>query len=240
MTTDVAFCPGTLGSGSAGCERCRRVSTRASTAGRSNTWWVTARATHMLCELEFLNQGTGLFPALPDLKVMIVANSVGNDLPEDSRDNSSPPPNLGGGRVQPASHYPNATRSRASVTPRARPEHRRAFSSWGRMWPDHIWVDMTGHDIYYSPFPVGHIAGVLPLAWFGFLGGQVVLRESFKTQSFWPDVCRYGCTATALLPMMMNWLLDLPPQADDADNPLQVVSGAPVVHTWMSSKDVLA
>jgi crotonobetaine/carnitine-CoA ligase len=55
------------------------------------------------------------------------------------------------------------------------------------------------------------------------------LRDSFKTQFFWNDVRRFGCTATALIPVMMNWLLDQPPNDDDLDNPLRVISGAPVV-----------
>ena len=63
---------------------------------------------------------------------------------------------------------------------------------WGRMWPDVAWVELTGDDIYYSPFPVFHMAGLLPLAWLGFPGGQVVLRDSFKTQQFWNDIRKFG------------------------------------------------
>jgi crotonobetaine/carnitine-CoA ligase len=100
---------------------------------------------------------------------------------------------------------------------------------WGRLWPNAMWTDMTGDDIYYCPFPVFHLSGMLPLAWFGFPGGQVVLRESFKTTSFWDDVRKFGCTATALIPVMMNWLLDSPERPDDLDNPLRWVAGAPVV-----------
>jgi len=100
---------------------------------------------------------------------------------------------------------------------------------WGRLWPNHGWVGLTGDDVYYCPFPVFHMSGMLPLAWLGFPGGQVVLRDSFKTQAFWDDVRTYGCTVTALIPAMMNWLLDQPPQDDDLDNPLRFVNGAPVV-----------
>ena len=39
----------------------------------------------------------------------------------------------------------------------------------------------------------------------------------------------YGCTTTALIPAMMNWLLEQPPRDDDLDNPLRFVNGAPVV-----------
>jgi crotonobetaine/carnitine-CoA ligase len=100
---------------------------------------------------------------------------------------------------------------------------------WGRLWPNHGWVGLTGDDVYYCPFPVFHMSGMLPLAWLGFPGGQVVLRDSFKTAEFWSDVRRFGCTTTALIPAMMNWLLDQPPRDDDLENPLRFVNGAPVV-----------
>jgi crotonobetaine/carnitine-CoA ligase len=100
---------------------------------------------------------------------------------------------------------------------------------WGRLWPNHGWAGLTADDVYYCPFPVFHLSGMLPLAWLGFPGGQVVLRDSFKTQEFWNDVRTYGCTTTALIPAMMNWLLDQPPRADDHDNPLRFVNGAPIV-----------
>jgi crotonobetaine/carnitine-CoA ligase len=100
---------------------------------------------------------------------------------------------------------------------------------WGRLWPEVAWLDLGPDDIYYSPFPVFHLSGLCPMAWLGFPGGQVVLRESFKTPQFWDDVRGFGCTATALIPVMMNWLLDQAPRPDDLDNPVRVVSGAPVV-----------
>ena len=59
---------------------------------------------------------------------------------------------------------------------------------WGRLWPNDCWIDMSADDVYYCPFPVFHLSGMLPLAWLGFPGGQVVLRDSFKTQFFWDDI----------------------------------------------------
>jgi acyl-CoA synthetase (AMP-forming)/AMP-acid ligase II len=100
---------------------------------------------------------------------------------------------------------------------------------WGRFWPNEMWLYMAPDDVYYCPFPVFHMSGMLPLAWLGFPGGQVVLRHSFKTSAFWGDVRAYGCTATALIPAMMNWLIDSPERPDDLDNPLRYVGGAPVV-----------
>jgi crotonobetaine/carnitine-CoA ligase len=100
---------------------------------------------------------------------------------------------------------------------------------WGRLWPNHAWLDVGPDDVFYCAFPMFHLSGMLPMAWTGFPGGQVVLRESFKTQHFWSDVRTYGCTVTPLIPTMMNWLLDQPEQPDDADNPLRIVAQAPVI-----------
>ena len=88
---------------------------------------------------------------------------------------------------------------------------------------------MAGDDIGYCPFPVFHMSGLLPLAWFGFPGGQVVLRAGFRTQDFWEDVRAFGCTVAAMIPTMMNWLLDQPAKSDDLDNPLRYVASAPVI-----------
>jgi crotonobetaine/carnitine-CoA ligase len=100
---------------------------------------------------------------------------------------------------------------------------------WGRMWPEALWMDLAASDVCYDPFPIFHLSGLLPLAWLGFPGGQVVLRSSFKTQYFWEDVRKFGCTVTCLIPAMMNWLIDEPARPDDGDNPLRAVAGAPVV-----------
>jgi carnitine-CoA ligase len=100
---------------------------------------------------------------------------------------------------------------------------------WGRMWPNVTWMDLTSDDVWYCPFPVFHLSGMLPVAHLAFPGGQVVLRESFKTGEYWNDIRKFGCTATALIPAMMNWLLDQPERPDDLDNPLRYVAGAPVI-----------
>ena len=100
---------------------------------------------------------------------------------------------------------------------------------WGRLWPNEAWIDLTGDDVYYCSFPVFHMSGMLPLAWVGFPGGQVVLRESFKTQHFWEDVRKFGCTTTALIPAMMNWLIDEPRATTISTTRLRFVNGAPVV-----------
>ena len=58
--------------------------------------------------------------------------------------------------------------------------------------------------------------------------GRAARRRS-RPRTSGTTCARYGCTVTALIPAMMNWLLDQPPRPDDLDNPLRWVAGAPVV-----------
>ncbi|HEY2791915.1 MAG TPA: AMP-binding protein [Micromonosporaceae bacterium] len=65
----------------------------------------------------------------------------------------------------------------------------------------------TPDDVYYVPLPLFHLSG-----WYGVLamamaGGRVVVRERFKTDAFWADVARFGCTTTLILGAMKEWLV---------------------------------
>ena len=188
-------------------------------------------ARRFICSYEFLDRVAEIAGSVPDLDLVIVPDAVERDLPGDF-----PLPLVRASELW----------ERAAVASDLRPPQRHELACisytsgttgpskgvmipWGRMWPNDSWIDMSADDVYYCAFPVFHLSGMLPLAWLGFPGGQVVLRDSFKTQHFWDDVRTYGCTITALIPAMMNWLLDQPPRPDDLDNPLRYVAGAPVV-----------
>src|SRR5580658_8441950 len=188
-------------------------------------------ATHMICEKEFLDRVAGVAPDLDRLKLVIVPDAEEDELPPDFPV-----------RLVTAAELWEAARPAGDLAVPERHElacisytsgttgpSKGVLIPWGRLWPNETWIDMTGHDVYYCPFPVFHLSGLLPLAWFGFPGGRIVLRESFRTQDFWADIRSSGCTVTALIPAMMNWLLDQPPRPDDLDNPLRYVAGAPVV-----------
>jgi crotonobetaine/carnitine-CoA ligase len=186
-----------------------------------------SEARRMICATEFLDRVAEVAPSLDRLELVIVADG---DAPDD---------------------FPVATVSARDLwgasTPEERPAPERhdicciSYTSgttgaskgvlvpWGRLWPNHAWIDVGPDDVFYCAFPMFHMSGMLPLAWTGFPGGQVVLRESFKTRLFWDDVRTYGCTVTPLIPAMMNWLLDQPERDDDLDNPLRIVAQAPVI-----------
>jgi carnitine-CoA ligase len=189
------------------------------------------RARYMICEHDLLERVTELVGRLDHLQAVIVpdvsADEVPRDLPfrvvaanelwSDARPAS--------GLRLPERHEIGCITYTSGTT--GAPKG--ILVPWGRMWPEVVWLDVTGDDICYDPFPVFHLSGLLPMAWLGFPGGQVVLRDGFKTQCFWDDVRAFRCTMTCLIPAMMNWLIDEPPRADDVDNPLRVVAGAPVV-----------
>ena len=84
-------------------------------------------------------------------------------------------------------------------------------------------------DAWYSPFPAFHIGGKHPPYQMALAGGRLVLKDPFKTQDFWPDIRRHGCTHTFLLSAMTGFVLSQPPQEDDADNPLRHVIMVPLV-----------
>jgi crotonobetaine/carnitine-CoA ligase len=198
------------------------------------------RARRMICAREFLDRvaevageldGSGGRGGPGGLELVIVPDAGPGDLPA-----GFPVPLVAAADLwdaaEPATDLPVPERHELACityTSGTTGPSKGVLVPWGRLWPNHAWIDLAGDDVYYCPFPVFHLSGMLPLAWLGFPGGQVVLREGFKTPRFWTDVRTHGCTTTALIPAMMNWLLDEPPRHDDLDNPLRFVSGAPVV-----------
>lgn len=195
------------------------------------------RAKHMICAPEFLARIREAAGLLEHLELVIVLDPPAGDATDSSNAAADVPLRV----VSASGLWATSTPASDLAVPQRHEIACISYTSgttgpskgvlvpWGRLWPNHAWIELTGNDVFYSPFPVFHLSGLLPLAWLGFPGGQVVLRDGFKTQHFWDDVKRFGCTTTALIPVMMNWLLDQPVRDDDLDNPLRFVTGAPVV-----------
>lgn len=102
---------------------------------------------------------------------------------------------------------------------------------WG-LWSDS--QDTTGlylreDDVTYDPFPMFHTGGKSIAQTTITSGGSVVLREYFRTDAFWEDVRRWGCTFTVLVPAMAEWLLARPPQPDDGTSSLRRVAMVPII-----------
>jgi crotonobetaine/carnitine-CoA ligase len=212
----------------------RAVQTGVNTDFRGNSLvyvLANSQSRHMICQLEFLERVAEITPRLDRLELIVVPDATREELPADfpvrlvTAGELWDDTEVASGLAIPRRHEIACIAYTSGTTGPSKG----VLIPWGRFWPEVAWMDLDADDIYYCDFPCFHLSGLLPLAWMAFVGGQVVLRDSFKTQLFWNEVRRFGCTATALIPVMMNWLLDQPAQDDDLDNPLRVVSGAPVV-----------
>lgn len=212
----------------------RAVHTGVNTAFRGNSLAYIINqsgARHMLCALDLLDHVAEVAPRVERLETVIVSDVRADTVPRDFPIKLVAGPEIWDA-AKPATDLAVPRRHEIACinyTSGTTGASKGVLIPWGRVWPDVAWLDMTAEDVYYSPFPISHISGMLPLAWLGFPGGQVVLRESFKTRHWWDDVRTFGCTATALIPAMMNWLIDQPERDDDLHNPLRNVAGAPVV-----------
>jgi crotonobetaine/carnitine-CoA ligase len=81
---------------------------------------------------------------------------------------------------------------------------------------------MTRDDRIMIDLPMFHIGGVGSITGALVAGCSAVLFESFSTDSFWDRVRRFGATTTSgLIGSMPAFLSKLPPQPNDADNPLR-------------------
>lgn len=90
-------------------------------------------------------------------------------------------------------------------------------------------IDVSSDDVIYVPFPLFHVSGKNMVYLGALLGGHSVLKAQFKTDEFWDDTRKYGCTITLLLGAMANFVNNQPPRADDADNPLRIATMVPVI-----------
>jgi crotonobetaine/carnitine-CoA ligase len=84
-------------------------------------------------------------------------------------------------------------------------------------------------DGYYSPFPMNHTSGRLPIIFMVYVGGRVIMRERFSAAAFWDDVRKFNCTTTSMPGTIAGMLFARPPLQDDRNNPLRFVSMIPLI-----------
>jgi carnitine-CoA ligase len=89
--------------------------------------------------------------------------------------------------------------------------------------------DWGDDDAFYSPFPMYHVSGKVFVYGCALTGMRGVFREYFKTDEFWPDIKRYGCTSTLLLGAMANFVYRQPEHPDEIDSPLAKVLMVPLI-----------
>jgi crotonobetaine/carnitine-CoA ligase len=89
--------------------------------------------------------------------------------------------------------------------------------------------DLGPGDTLYAPFAAYHLGGKLPLQLMSYWSGTFVFRDGFRTQRFWPDVRANDCNRAWLFHAMAKFVYQQPPRADDADNPVESISGGPLL-----------
>lgn len=77
--------------------------------------------------------------------------------------------------------------------------------------------------------PLFHLAG----QWYGLYQALIhravcVIEPAFSVSRFWPTIREHGITITIMLGAMGELLQQAPPQPDDADNPLELATMAPL------------
>jgi crotonobetaine/carnitine-CoA ligase len=83
--------------------------------------------------------------------------------------------------------------------------------------------------VYYSPYAPYHVSGRGALYCAAITCSETVIREAFSLTSFWDDIRRHGCTWTCLFGTPLRFIANLPPQPDDADNPLELILMNPLL-----------
>ena len=92
--------------------------------------------------------------------------------------------------------------------------------------PDNI---ISPDGAHYLCLPVFHVSGKSGIYIAAHHDARLVVRETFSLTDFWSDIRRFGCTSTGLIGVMASFLMAMPEQPDDADNPLENVSMGPLV-----------
>ena len=80
-------------------------------------------------------------------------------------------------------------------------------------------------DVLYLTLPLYHATGLL-WSWAGCLraGATTVIKEKFSASEFWPDVRKHKATMFGYVGELCRYLMNVPPNDDDQNHQLQVIS----------------
>lgn len=92
--------------------------------------------------------------------------------------------------------------------------------------------DCRTGDRLFAPFEPSHLAGKIPVQLMAYWSGTHVLRDGFRTSEFWSDVIDNDCNRVWLFHAMANFVWRQPPRDDDADNPIETITGGPLLHEF--------
>lgn len=88
-------------------------------------------------------------------------------------------------------------------------------------------LDITESDVFYCMLPLFHGAAGMSLTSNALAAGAtMVLRRKFSASRFWDDVRRHGITSTQYIGEICRYLVNQPPQPNDREHSLRVMTGA--------------
>ena len=93
-------------------------------------------------------------------------------------------------------------------------------------------VGVGAEDRFFVCAPMFHGGADVPIYAMLRAGGSVAIVSGFRTQTFWEDARRLGCTVAWIHSAMAHFLWDAPARADDRDNPLRLAMQAPLLPTF--------
>ncbi|MCK0538455.1 long-chain-acyl-CoA synthetase [Alcanivorax quisquiliarum] len=87
-------------------------------------------------------------------------------------------------------------------------------------------VRLRQQDRLYCTLPFYHATGMV-VCWSSVIsaGAGLVLARRFSVSRFWQDIRRHECTAFGYVGELCRYLHEVPPQKDDAQNPVRVIVG---------------
>lgn len=96
------------------------------------------------------------------------------------------------------------------------------------------WRNVRDGDRFYCCLPMYNSGGWLMNIYPALLSGVAAcIDERFSASNFWQQIRRHGATHSIVLGTMITYLLEQPPQPDDADNPLRTLVMVPALPQLM-------
>jgi crotonobetaine/carnitine-CoA ligase len=87
--------------------------------------------------------------------------------------------------------------------------------------------DLSEEDAWYSPYPLFHASGKIPVYAMALINGRVVVRERFSGSEFWSDITRFNCTTTMMIGASAGYIADRKRREGITDSPLKNVLVSP-------------
>ena len=87
--------------------------------------------------------------------------------------------------------------------------------------------DLTEEDAWYSPYPLFHASGKIPVYAMALINGRVVVRERFSGSEFWRDIVNFRCTTTMMIGASAGYIADRKRREGVTDSPLRNVLVSP-------------